>query len=42
MASLDARVEILVKAIEEVDPDWDETLLLVTAYHGATLAAVFD
>ena len=34
MATLDERVASLVKAIEEVDPDWDETLLIVTAYHG--------
>jgi predicted AlkP superfamily pyrophosphatase or phosphodiesterase len=37
MATLDARVANLVEAVEEVDPDWDESLLLITAYHGAIL-----
>lgn len=35
MTTLDTRVASLIEAIEEVDPDWDETLLLITAYHGA-------
>jgi len=34
MAVLDARAAAIVEAIEEVDPTWEETLLLVTAYHG--------